>query len=69
MTPSCYLLLHKLCQKLGLPEFPKIKYDVPDRPLSFAFDTNSIESDPLGGSLSLREFQLLHCGPYLDRQT
>lgn len=69
MTPSCHLLLQEICRKLGLPACPKPKSQLADRPLTFVSDSRSIRSESLWGPLSIQEFQLLHCGPYMDRQT
>ncbi|WEW57644.1 DEAD-box helicase superfamily protein [Emydomyces testavorans] len=67
MTPACYRALRDICPKLGLPEFPEQLSFRSDYPLSFALDP--IQQQSLGGSLGLREFQLLYCGPHMDRQT
>lgn len=69
LTKECVQVLDKVCAKLHLPEFPDLGVPLIDRPLSFRFDLQLIDNKPLSGDISLREFQLLHCGPYMDRHT
>lgn len=69
MTKDCLRVLEKVCSKLGLPAFPKLDIPLIERPLSFRFDLQLIDDKPLSGDVTTQEFQLLHCGPYMDRHT
>ncbi|KAK2760350.1 putative ATP-dependent RNA helicase ddx60 [Arachnomyces sp. PD_36] len=69
MTKDCLRALEKVCSKLDLPELPKMEITLLERPLSFRFDLQSISDKPLSGDVTIQEFQLLHCGPYMDRHT
>ncbi|RAL11807.1 putative DEAD/DEAH box helicase [Aspergillus homomorphus CBS 101889] len=50
---------------LGLPNVKLTPHD--NRPLSFEFALRGVKSENLRTGLSPREFQLLHAGPFLDR--
>ncbi|KAH0541683.1 hypothetical protein FGG08_003846 [Glutinoglossum americanum] len=52
---------------LGIPADSEILTTAADRPLTFPFKTPPASSYSLSVGLSPREFQLLHCGPYMDR--
>lgn len=69
MTKSCHTVLVNLCSKLGLPSLPLLESTIPDRPLSFPANLESVKSQSLSGGLNFHAFQLLHCGPYMDRYT
>ncbi|KAI9764046.1 MAG: hypothetical protein M1840_008922 [Geoglossum simile] len=56
-----------VCRLLGFPTDMEIPATAPDRPLTFAFKTPPALSYTLSVGLSPREFQLLYCGPYMDR--
>lgn len=69
LTKDCLRVLDKVCSKLGLPAIPDLGIPLMERPLSFVFDFQLIGDKPLSGDNTLQEFQLLHCGPYMDRHT
>lgn len=68
MPPTGYELFRNICRKLQLPECPNVT-PVPKRQLSFTFDSNLIQEASPWGSLRIQDFELLHCGPYLERST
>lgn len=68
MPPTGYELFQNICRKLQLPECSNVT-PVPKRQLSFTFDSNLIQEASPWGSLTIRDFELLHCGPYLERST
>lgn len=52
---------------LGLPPVPQVNTDtLPDRKLAFTFALPA-KADSLAINIPPKEFQLLHCGPYLER--
>ena len=66
LTKSIFAKLELTKTTLGLPlaspEVPSA-----DRPLPFKFALPTATGDSLAIKLSSKDFQLLHCGPYLDR--
>ncbi|KAI9783682.1 MAG: hypothetical protein M1839_003530 [Geoglossum umbratile] len=56
-----------VCHLLGFPIDRETPATAVDRPLTFAFKTPPASSYTLSVELPPREFQLLHCGPYMDR--
>ncbi|KAI7417662.1 P-loop containing nucleoside triphosphate hydrolase protein, partial [Hortaea werneckii] len=54
---------------LGLPPVPKISNAdaLPERKLAFTFALPASKVDGLAVDMPSREFQLVHCGPYLER--
>jgi hypothetical protein len=63
------ILTHTLevSRLLGLPTDKDISSTTVDRPLTFKFRVPIERSSTLSVDLSPQDFQLLHCGPYLDR--
>jgi ATP-dependent RNA helicase DDX60 len=57
----------EVCRLLELPADRETPATAPDRPLTFAFKTPPVSSYTLSVGLPPREFQLLYCGPYMDR--
>ncbi len=68
MTKAATSHLQKVCSLIGLPQ-PEPPSRLLDRPLSFDFVYPLAGAKVLSLDLSPREFQLLHCGPYMDRNT
>ncbi|KAF1954271.1 P-loop containing nucleoside triphosphate hydrolase protein [Byssothecium circinans] len=58
--------LDKTFKELGLPKL-SIASPEGDRPLAFNFVLSDISGVSLALPTSLNNFQLVHCGPYLDR--
>jgi hypothetical protein len=56
-----------VCRTLGFPTNNEVSLSAIDRPLTFTFRVPPAVSYTLSIGLSPREFQLLHCGPYMDR--
>lgn len=69
VTVQCYGEFQKLCGKLHVPDVPQSSTTLSSRPLSFPARADLIRSEQLGAPLDFQEFQLLHCGPFMDRQT
>lgn len=69
MTAQCYQEFRKVCQKLCVADTPQPSRPLSDRSLSFSSRTELIKPEQLGAPLDFQEFQLLHCGPLMDRQT
>lgn len=61
----------KVCNLVGIPAAAESlqQCTAPDRKLSFTFQYPSVKPPTLRIELSQTEFQLLHCGPYMDRST
>lgn len=69
MSQECYSGFQAVCKKLCVPDIPQPSSALSVRPLSFSLKTSSVKSEQLGAPLDFREFQLMHCGPIMDRQT
>lgn len=72
MTLQCYQEFQSLCKKLQVPDVPDVPHPsstLPSRSLSFTPRAGSIKSGQLGAPLNFQQFQMLHCGPLMDRQT
>ncbi|ODM18496.1 hypothetical protein SI65_06367 [Aspergillus cristatus] len=69
MTLQCYQEFQSLCNKLQVPDVPHPSSTQSNRPLSFPSRAESIKSEQLGAPLNFQQFQMLHCGPLMDRQT
>jgi ATP-dependent RNA helicase DDX60 len=69
MTKTCHTLLLNLCSKLGLPSLPQLGPICDDRTLSFSVNLESVKPRSLSGRLNFHDFQLVHCGPYMDPYT
>lgn len=63
--------VEKICNLIGIPTAAHdIKgFAAPDRKLTFTFKYPNVKAPTLRIELSETEFQLLHCGPYMDRST
>lgn len=57
----------EVCRLLGFATNTKVASTIVDRPLTFTFKIPNERSSTLSVGLSPHVFQLLHCGPYLDR--
>ena len=57
----------EVCRILGIPSTDTISTTALDQPLTFTFKASLATSSNLSINLPAREFQLLHCGPYMDR--
>ena len=68
MTKAAAASISDVCSLLGLSR-AELPLKPLDRPLSFKFQVPPPTSETLGIDISPREFQLLHCGPYMDRNT
>ena len=68
MTKAAAAIISEVCSLLGLPK-PELPAKLLDRPLSFKFQLPLTTSETLAIDIPAREFQLLHCGPYMDRNT
>ena len=69
MTMPCYHEFQKVCDKVHVVDNPEPSLDLPKRPLSFSLRADFVKSEQLGAPLDFQKFQLLHCGPLMDRQT
>lgn len=69
MTAQCYREFRKVCQKLRVTDTPQPSCPLSNRSLSFSPRAKLIKSEQLGAPHDFQEFQLLHCGPLMDRQT
>ena len=63
------ILNHSLnvCRLLGLPTSGEVSTISTRRPLTFKFRAPQVLTVPLAISLPPMDFQLTHCGPYMDR--
>lgn len=68
MTKAATTSIGDVCSLLGLPK-PELPAKPLDRPLSFKFQLPLATSEALGIDMPAGEFQLLYCGPYMDRNT
>ncbi|OJJ34147.1 hypothetical protein ASPWEDRAFT_112958 [Aspergillus wentii DTO 134E9] len=68
MTQEVFQTFQKLCQKMGLSDVPQAS-PTQRRPLSFPFDIKNVRPQQIGAPLDFQAFQLMHCGPFMDRQT
>lgn len=59
----------EICRLLGFHTSNEISTTTIDRPLTFTLKVPPALSFTLSVGLSPRKFQLLHCGPYMDRNT
>lgn len=67
VTPEVAMALKGIIISLGFPGI-EIKTSAPSRPLAFScVDPRTLKRDQFSLSVSPIEFQLEHCGPYLDR--
>lgn len=57
----------EICRILGIPADNKVSAITIDRPLTFTFKVPFAPSITLSIGIPPQEFQLLHCGPYMDR--
>lgn len=57
----------EICRRLGFPTNEALTSTITDRPLTFTFRIPTERSFTLSVGLSPQDFQLSHCGPYLDR--
>lgn len=69
MTRESYLMFHGICSRLCIRDTPSPSSSLPSRQLCFHFDINCIKPRQLGAPLDFQAFQLLHCGPLMDRHT
>ncbi|KAH1556918.1 hypothetical protein KXX57_008818 [Aspergillus fumigatus] len=69
MTHEMYSMFHDICCKLSIHDTPLPSFSLPSRRLCFHFDIRCIKPRQLGAPLDFQAFQLLHCGPFMDRQT
>lgn len=69
MPQECYCEFQAVCKKLCVPDIPQPSSELSSRLLSFLPGTRSIKSEQLGAPFNFRKFQLMHCGPIMDRQT
>jgi superfamily II RNA helicase len=69
MTHEMYSMFHDICCKLSIHDTPSRSSSLPSRQLCFQFDISCIKPRQLGEPLDFQAFQLLHCGPFMDRQT
>lgn len=65
LTKTVLKCLNLVVDTLGLPPIPKVT-ESGDRKLAFAFAL-PVKADSLAVGLPSKEFQLLQCGPYLER--
>lgn len=56
----------EICRLIGFPTDDKLPTAI-DRPLTFALKIPANLSSTLSVGISSQEFQLVHCGPYMDR--
>lgn len=56
----------EICRLIGFPTDDKLPTAI-DRPLTFALRVPATLSSTLSLGISSQEFQLVHCGPYMDR--
>ena len=56
----------EICRLIGFPTEDKLPTAI-DRPLTFALKVPPNLSSTLSVGISSQEFQLVHCGPYMDR--
>ncbi|KAI9879181.1 MAG: hypothetical protein M1830_009321 [Pleopsidium flavum] len=69
MTDATAVHIEKICTIMGLPKAASTLSQQDARPLSFSFEYPLLKTGTLSVDLLPHEFQLLHCGPYMDRNT
>ena len=67
LTKTIVTHTFEVCRLLGFPTNKEVSPTGVDRPLTFTFKMPTERSFTLSVDLSPRDFQLSHCGPYLDR--
>jgi len=65
-TKTIHTIVQDTCKQLSLPTIP-MAVPKTDRPLAFSFKVPTNSKDSLNVSGTKTDFQLSHCGPYLDR--
>ncbi|EAW09285.1 putative DEAD/DEAH box helicase [Aspergillus clavatus NRRL 1] len=68
MTAKEHRMFQKICLKLNIPGLPLPASSLLKVKLCFDFDIEAIKPRQLGEPLDFQAFQLLHCGPMMDRQ-
>ncbi|KAI9827475.1 MAG: hypothetical protein M1832_004825 [Thelocarpon impressellum] len=66
LTETIVVHVVKISSLLEMP-LPKPATNAPDRKPSFTFTVPSAGTDTISIAMSAKEFQLLQCGPYMDR--
>lgn len=68
LTETIVVHTLEICRLIGFPKENKLPTAI-DRPLTFALKVPPTLTFTLSIGLSSQEFQLVHCGPYMDRNT
>lgn len=66
LTKTIIVHTSEICCLIGFPTYNKLPNGT-DRPLTFALRVPPTLSSSLSVGISSQEFQLVHCGPYMDR--
>lgn len=65
-TKTIHTIIQDICKQLNLPTIP-MGIPKTDRPLAFPFKVPTTSKDSISVNGTKTDFQLSHCGPYLDR--